>query len=118
MKIRKTGNNKFNVESSAKGKFYKVDLTAPSCTCAHFMFRLRNTGEKCKHIAAVEEKHSRKKKTCQKSILAYSRILDEARKKGEIETVVLMEKYGEPEVQELINSGDLIESNGKVRIME
>ncbi len=118
MKIRKTGNNKFKVESSAKGKFYAIDLNAPSCTCAHFMFRLRNTGEKCKHIAAVEEKHSRKKKTCQKSILAYSKILEEAKKKGGIETVVLMEKYSEAEVQELINNGDLIENKGKVMVIE
>jgi len=117
MKIRKKGKN-FEVESSKKGKFYTVDLKVPSCTCAHFLFRLRNTGGKCKHISAVEEKHKKNKKAPQKSILAYSKILDEVKKNGEVETVLLMEKYSEQEVQELINKGDIIEHDGKSRIVE
>ncbi len=119
MKIRKILGNKFKVESSTQGKFYTVDLTAPSCTCAHFTFRLRGAGGKCKHIIAVEEKYgSGKKKTSQKSLIAYSKILGEVKKKGGIETVVLMEKYGEGEVQELINNGDLIEKQGKLSVLE
>ena len=118
MRVRKAKAGKFEVESSKKGKFYTVDLKAPSCTCAHFLFRLRSTGEKCKHISAVEEKHGKNKKAPQKSILAYSRILDEVKKKGEMETILLMEKYSEQEVQELINNGELIEHEGKSRIVE
>jgi len=121
MNIKKLKGNKFRVESSKKGKFYTVDMTSPSCTCAHFMFRLRGTGGKCKHILAVEEKHGRQKKkkgSQQKSLLAYSKIMDEVKSKGEIETVVLMEKYGVDEVQDLIEKGELIEKEGKVRVVE
>lgn len=120
MNIKKLKGNKFKVESSTKGKFYTVDLTAPGCTCAHFMFRLRGAGGKCKHILAVEEGYGikKKRKNQQKSLLAYSRIIDEVRKKGEIETVVLMEKYGVDEVQDLIEKGELIEKQGKARAVE
>jgi len=117
MKIRKKGKN-FEVESSKKGKFYAVDLTTPSCTCAHFLFRLRSNGGKCKHIIAVEEKHSKIKKSSQKSIDSFSKVLDEVKKNGEVETVILMEKFGESEIQELIDKGDLIEFKGKIKLTE
>ena len=123
MKIKKLKDSKFKAESSTKGKFYTVDMSAPSCTCAHFMFRLRSTGGKCKHIIAVEKeyksgKKKKTKKSQQKSLLAYSKILNELKKKGEIETVELMEKYGDDEVQELIDNGEVIEKGGKLRVME
>ncbi|MBN2111951.1 SWIM zinc finger family protein [Candidatus Woesearchaeota archaeon] len=121
MKIKKLNENRFKVESSKKGEFYTVDLNAPSCTCAHFSFRLKGTGEKCKHIAAVEEKYGRtgkKEKPSQKSLLSYSRIIDEVKRKKEAETVVLMEKYGTDEVQRLIETGELIEKKGKVKVLE
>lgn len=121
MKIKILKGNKFKVESSAKGKFYTVDMAVPSCTCAHFMFRLRSTGEKCKHILAVEEKQASAKgktKASQKSLFSYSKIIEYVRKKGEVETVVLIEKYGAGEVNELIEKGELIERKGKVKVLE
>lgn len=122
MRIKKLKQSKYSVESSAKGKFYTVDLAAPSCTCAHFAFRLRGTGEKCKHISAVEKRHgnrkSRKKGANQKSLASYSRIMEEVRRSSAVEAVVLMEKYGSDEVQKLIDSGELIEKKGKLMALE
>lgn len=133
MKIRKLAGNKFKVESSSKGKFYTVDLNAPSCTCAHFLFRLRSTGEKCKHIDAAEQHSARQKKSksvkpkgkspkskqkSRKKLASFSKIMEEIKSNGEIDTIELMEKYGEDKVQELIDNGELIEHMGKLRVLE
>ena len=131
MKIRNLAGKKFKVESSSKGKFYTVDLNAPSCTCAHFLFRLRSTGEKCKHIDAAEQhlakkrksakskgKSGKEKKKSQKSIASFSKIIEEIKSSGEIDTIELMEKYGEDKIQELIDNGELIENRGRLRVLE
>ena len=130
MRIIKLKNNRYKVESSKKGKFYKIDMNAPFCDCPHFLFRERARGGKCKHIKAVEEKYGEKakakpakkgkkagKKASQKTLKSFNKIIQEVKKKKEVETVVLMDKYGESTVQELIDKGELIESKGKVRLM-
>jgi predicted nucleic acid-binding Zn finger protein len=120
MRIIKLKNNRYKVESSSKGKFYSVDLNAPFCDCPQFMFREKARGGKCKHILAIEEKYGNKpkQKVSQKTLSSFSKIIEEVKQKEEVETVVLMEKYGEKEVQELIDRGELIETKGKVKITE
>src|SRR5436190_536416 len=46
----------FIVESmSGAERAYRVDPQAGTCTCPHFVRRLTGTGQKCKHLLAVEE---------------------------------------------------------------
>lgn len=46
----------FIVESmSGAERAYRVDPQAATCTCPHFVRRLSGTGQKCKHLLAVEE---------------------------------------------------------------
>jgi len=116
MKIIKL-KDKFKVESHTKGKFYIVDLNQPSCTCPHFMFRLKSTGGECKHIIAVKEKYS-KRKIPKKIKKEHDKILQFIRKKGSIDSMELIKKFGDKLVESLIKSGDLIEKQGKIKVLE
>ncbi len=55
MDLKKEG-KEYKVESaSKKGEFYTVDPYKPSCSCAHFIFRMRKSGGVCKHIIKVRK---------------------------------------------------------------
>lgn len=110
----------FKVESHTKGKFYKVNLDGPSCTCPHFLFRMKAIGGECKHIKAVREKYG-KVKTKQISLKdekKFNKIIDFVRKQKEIDSLELIKKFGEDKVSTLIARGDLIEGHGKIRVLE
>ena len=114
----------YKVESSHKGKFYEVWPNKPFCSCPDFKFReLRKRGV-CKHIKTVEESITKKetqaelpRKTKPRKIDNTSKIIDFVRKKGEVDAVKLIEKYGSV-VEELLAKGDLIEERGKIRVLE
>lgn len=104
--------DKFRVESSKKGKFYVVDLAEPSCSCPHFQIRMRRIGGECKHIKAVRDSTEKRTKK------DYDSILSAVKKKGSVETVKLIEEFGEQAVDDLLARGELIEQAGFVRILE
>lgn len=120
MKIIKL-KNMFKVESHIKGKFYKVDVNKPFCSCPHFMFRLIKTGGECKHIKAVKDRYTEKKKA-QKKLLRLTKkeekIINLVRKKGTIDTIELIDKYGDQIISDLIERNELIEEHGKVKVLE
>ena len=70
---KKIDESKYKVESSRKGKFYKVNIEQPFCNCPNFLFREIKIHGKCKHIKAVEEYLSKKtvNKTKSNKIIAY-----------------------------------------------
>ena len=50
-KIIKTNDGYYKVESQAAGGcHYRVKEDLSSCQCPHFMMRLVDTGQKCKHM--------------------------------------------------------------------
>lgn len=105
MRIRKLKNNIYEVESeSRKGKFYKVDLKKKTCTCPAFAFR-----KTCKHIAAVEEKKHGKN---------LNKITDFVKKQKEVDSIKLIKKFSEEEIDMLIARGELIENKGRIRILK
>ena len=53
--INKKDTSIYEVESHNKGEFYSVDITAKTCTCPHYQFRLKRFGGECKHLAAVRD---------------------------------------------------------------
>lgn len=99
--------DKYKVESSQKGKFYEVVPEKPFCSCPGFTFR-----KDCKHIHAVKDLIAKKSKK------SYDEILKEVAKKGETESVKLIEKYGEEAVDDLIHMGELIEEKGKIKLLK
>jgi predicted nucleic acid-binding Zn finger protein len=111
MKIIKQ-KDKFKVESSKKGKFYIVDLAEPSCSCPHFQFRMKRFGGECKHIKEVRDFAEKRTKR------DYDNIIATVRKQDSIETVKLIEQFGEQPVDDLLARGELIEQNGFVRVLE
>jgi hypothetical protein len=53
--MTKRADGTFIVESmSGAERAYRVDPQAGTCTCPHFVRRLSGTGQKCKHLQAVE----------------------------------------------------------------
>jgi predicted nucleic acid-binding Zn finger protein len=113
MKIIKL-KDKFKVESHTKGKFYIVDLNKLSCICPHFRFKLGGSGE-CKHIKAVKEKYSKKEIKITKKDRD---ILDYIKKKGAVDSMELINKFGDKSIDKLIKQGELLEQHGKIRVLD
>src|SRR3989338_6969875 len=112
MKILPQKNNTFKVESEhRKGQFYIVDLEKQSCTCPHFKLRLQRVHGLCKHIQAVKDKSERR------DVKSYGRIIGYIQKKGEAESIELIKKFGEQAVDDLISRGEIIEQEGKIKIL-
>lgn len=108
MKIRKSsaGGEIYIVESSTPGSYYKVNAEKKTCNCPHFVFRLRQKGEYCKHILEVcKILHNKSKDDFEKAV-------DYIKKKGRADSVDVIEEYGEGLVQELIDCGHVIENKG------
>jgi len=120
MKIKKINKEKYKVESSSKkGKFYNVNIEQPFCDCPDFMFREIKKHGKCKHIKAVEEYLKKKKvKIEKKTKPKYDKIIAYVKKQKQVDSLKLIEKFGEPIVNELIQKGDLIEEKGKIKVLE
>lgn len=109
MGIKKDGEI-YLVESSSKGKTYQVDLKKNSCTCPQYLFRARRTGTDCKHLAAV-------KQMVMKSADKFGDVLDYVKENVFVDSMELIEKFGEKAVDSLISQGELIEEHGKVRLI-
>lgn len=110
MGVKKEGNLYLVESSSKKGSYYKVDPGKPMCTCAHFIFRMKNMGGECKHIRQVR-KMLVPDKTKLKQII--SDIWE-----GNNDCVELVERYGEDAVNYLKNKGDVFEKSGKLHVLE
>lgn len=113
MKIKKIDKDKFEVESSKPGKFYKVDNATPFCECAHFKFRMLKIGGVCKHIKAVREmlQKEREETGNNDELITYL-------KEKEADIIEVIEKFSEEQVNALLESGQAIEYRGKIRLME
>jgi len=120
----------FKVESSSKkGKFYEVDINKPFCTCPAFMFREMKKHGVCKHIAEAREFAVKKrakdasgkavrKGSIKKGEDIYMKTVEFVKEEGEVDSVKLMEKFGDEIVDELIKKGELIERRGRVRVLD
>jgi len=113
MKIIKQKDGTFKVESSShKGKFYIVDLEKGTCTCPHFILRLKRIHGLCKHIQSIKDKDEKR------DVKSYGRIIGYIQKRGEVDSIELVKKFGEEAIDDLLSRGELIEKEGKVRVLE
>ncbi|MBU1975941.1 MAG: SWIM zinc finger family protein [Nanoarchaeota archaeon] len=142
MNVRKL-KTKYKVESqSKKGTFYYVDLSAKTCSCPEYNFRMRKIGGICKHINAVEEyvsgeehptvltKDEKKKrqkhvkelgkhaKEIDEKEKKYSEIISYVKEQREVDSISLIEKFGQEYVDDMIRLGELLEKDGKIRLLE
>ena len=119
MNIKKTDKG-YEVESSSKkGSFYKVDCEKPWCDCPAFKFREMKKGGVCKHITAVRTYREKN----EAPILAAQEKIDKAvlefvRDKQEVESIDLIDEFGEAAVERLISTGELIEKKGIITLLE
>ena len=112
MRVLKQRDGTYNVESgSRKGKFYIVDLSKGTCTCPHYVLRLRKIHGFCKHIEAVKDKIE------ERDSESYAKIIEYVNKKGEVESLELIKKFGEEAVDDLLSRGELIEKEGRIRVL-
>ena len=119
MNIKKDGKNYKAESSSRKGKWYTVDPKKPWCECADFRFREMKRKGVCKHIKAVREYIE---KTQQKTLAKEQKKINDIvlfieKQGGEVDSIKLIEKFGEDEVNHLIQLGEIIESKGKIKIL-
>ena len=114
MNIKKVDKDKFEVESSKPGKFYKVDNSTPFCECAHFKFRMLKIGGVCKHIKAIRELIQKEREETGDN----NKLLDYLKQNQETDIIEVIEKFGEEEVNALLESGQAIEYRGKIKLME
>lgn len=112
MKIFKEKDGTYKVESSSGKKFYVVDLDKGTCTCPHFVLRLRKIHGVCKHMQAVKDKCEDRDDEC------YSKIVDYVKEKKEVDSLELIERYNSEAVDDLLSRGELIEKGGRIRVLE
>lgn len=113
----------FKVESEHKrGTFYKVFPSQPFCDCPQFMYRELKLHGECKHIKAVREFIQEKKIKVKEKIIKASKddasIINYVKSKKEVNSIELIEKFGEDKVNELLKKADLIEFKGKIKVLE
>ena len=107
MQIKKYQDH-YKVKSESSNKWYEVFPDRPFCTCPNFLFRSVRKGGICKHLVAVQEHVAP----------IDMDIVDYVRKKGEVDSLELIKKFGEDKVNTLIGRGELIEKLGKIRVLE
>ena len=107
MQIKKSGDH-YKVKSSSSNRWYDVFPDRPFCSCPNFVFRSVKGAGVCKHIAAVRESVGK----------ADTSIVEYVKEKGELDSVELIEKFGEAEVNALLEHGELVERSGKIRVLE
>jgi len=113
MNVLKQKDGTYNVESaSSKGKFYVVDLSKGTCTCPHYKTRLARVHGLCKHIQEVKDKDESRDSE------AYSKIIAYVKSVGEVDSLELINKFSEEAVDDLLSRGELIENNGRVRVLD
>ena len=109
LKQDKTDKNIYLVESSSrKGKFYKLNAGNNTCDCPGFRFHRGH----CKHLDAL------KAHLAQKAGKGSQEVIEYLKQKGNVDSVELINKFGESLVNELINRGELIERYGKISLLE
>lgn len=107
MNIRKFQDH-YKVKSESSNRWYEVFPERPFCTCPSFLFYAVKKGGICKHLRAVQELTSQ----------VDTGIVDYVAEKGEVNSMELIEKFGEAKVNVLIERGELIEKSGKIRILK
>lgn len=131
MKLKKGDKEaQYLAESSSKpGNFYIVDINRGSCSCPQWMFRLIKTGGKCKHILAVEKKYKLKvkerkpaaekteKEPTKVAQTKKNKIIEYVKEKQQVDSIELIEKFSEKEVNALLEQGELIEEKGIIKLL-
>lgn len=113
MKILKQKDGTFKAESSSrKGKFYIVDLKEQTCTCPHFLLRMKRIHGLCKHLQAVNDKFQKK------DAKGYGKIIRYVQKKNKVDSLELIKRFNEKAVDDLLSRGELIEKDGRIGILE
>ncbi len=111
MKIIRKERGMYKVESHTPGKFWTVDLAKCTCSCPHYLYRLRKTKGECKHIKAVKEHVTGKEASRYDDIISY------VRDNVFVDSIGLIEKFGQETIDMMINNGELLEEHGKVRLL-
>jgi hypothetical protein len=120
MNVKKTKSG-YKVESSSrKGQWYEVDPDKPWCDCPAYKFRYMKAKQVCKHIKAVREYIE---KTQQKTLAAEQEKTDDVlsfieNSGGEADSLELIDRFGEKKVDRLIQLGEIIEKQGKIKILK
>jgi predicted nucleic acid-binding Zn finger protein len=83
----------------------------PFCTCPAYKFRELKRHGVCKHITAVKEYLAGENKDLFEEVLEY------VKEHSEVDSIELIDKFGEEAVNELISRGDLIEQKGLIRLL-
>ncbi len=101
----------FRVESHEKGKFYDVSLEKKTCTCPQFRFRMAKLGGECKHITAVRRWVSERVEKKGKGILQF------IKENQPVDSYEVIKKFGASIVNDLIANGEIVEQEGKIRVL-
>jgi hypothetical protein len=107
----KRDNERYLVEGTKPGTFYSVDLYNNTCTCPHYVHRMKRIKGDCKHLKAVKESVSSSTPD------EYDEIVKLIKENVFVDSIELIDKFGEERINELIKNGELIEEHGKIRLL-
>ena len=114
--VRKASEDIFEIQShSNKDTWYTVNVKTASCSCPHWKFRLARMGGQCKHYKDLmtyfeDVKDNRQDK--------FDEVMNLIRENPFTDSFEVIEKYGDEMIDEMIQLGMLLESRGKLRVLE
>ena len=87
---------------SSTGNIYIVDLENLSCTCPHYLYRLKRSGGLCKHIQTELDKYKDQLEKAKEFIKTNNNAIE------------FVEMFGEEVLNLLKKQGEVFENNGKL----
>jgi len=114
--VRKIEEDVYEIQShSNESIWYRINVKNSACSCPHWKFRLAKMGGQCKHYKDLMEYFDDIKDNRQG---VFDEIMDIIRETPFSESFSIIEKYGDEVIDEMIQLGMLIESRGKLRVLE
>jgi hypothetical protein len=113
MQIKKFEDH-YRVKSESSDQWYEVFPDRPFCTCPAFIFYSVKRGTVCKHVKAVQDK------SCDadgSGVIGVIDVIEYVKSKGEVDSIELIEKFGEAKVNSLVKAGELLEKAGRISIL-
>ena len=112
MKTKKISNTIYQVESeSIRDYWYRIDIQEMNCNCSDFKWKGRRfPGYKCKHIQQVLNVTNSLDGT---NIIKYME-----GKGGVVDTIELMEKFGDKALDLTVIRGEILEQGGYCMLLD
>lgn len=114
--VRKIDEDEYEIQShSNPDVWYRLNVKNGACSCPHWKFRLAKMGGHCKHYKDLMDYFDDIKDNRQD---VFEEIMNIIRENPFTDVMEITKKYSDELVDEMIQLGMILESRGKLRVLE